>query len=61
MEFKEWRQNMAEKSEEKVLKTMGKILEDSHDCRLYSQDLDDLKDCVHILAMLHPGMALNGK
>lgn len=60
MEYGQWRMNCAEKTEEKVLKTVDRILEDSNG-RLYSQELDDLKDCIHILAMLHPGMALNAK
>ena len=62
MEYKEWRQNMAESTEHRVLKTIGKILEENEgSCRLHAQDLDDLRDCWKILAMLHPNMAMTLK
>lgn len=53
MEYKEWRANSAEETEEKALKTLNKILEENRDCRLYSQDLDDVKDCLKIISMCH--------
>ena len=50
MEFTEWRHNAAEKTEEKVLKTIDKILEDYEgNSRLGSQAIDDLMDCFKIL------------
>lgn len=52
MEYGQWRMNCAEKTEEKVLKTVDRILEDSNG-RLYSQELDDLMDCWKILCMIH--------
>lgn len=62
MEYKEWRHNMAESTEHRVLKTIGKILEENEgSCRLHAQDLDDLRDCWKILAMLHPNMAMTLK
>ena len=62
MEYKEWRNNMAESTEKRVLKTIGKILEENEgSCRLHAQDLDDLRDCWKIIAMLHPNMAMSLK
>lgn len=51
MEYNEWRANSAEKTEEKALKTLDKILDENSNCRLYSQDLDDVKDCLKIISM----------
>lgn len=50
MEFTEWRNRAAEKTEEKTLKTIEHILEDSNG-HLDSQELDDLKDCWKIICM----------
>ena len=58
MEFAQWRVNCAEKTEEKVLKTIDKIMDDSNG-RLYSQDLDDIKDCWEILGEIHPNMHMD--
>ena len=45
MEYKEWRQNAAEETEERVLKTIDKILDDNEgSSRLHAQELDDLLD-----------------
>lgn len=62
MEYKEWRNNMAECTEKRVLETIGKILEGNEgSCRLHAQELDDLRDCWKIIAMLHPNMAMSLK
>ena len=62
MEYKEWRQNMAEKTEERVLRTVDSILHDNEgSIRLHAQELDDLLDCWKILCHMHPGMAMNNK
>lgn len=50
MEFTEWRNRAAEKTEEKVLKTVDHIIEESNG-HLDSEELDDLKDCWKILCM----------
>lgn len=50
MEFTEWRNRAAEKTEEKVLRTVDHILEESNG-HLDSEELDDLKDCWKILCM----------
>ena len=50
MEYKEWRQNAAEETEERVLKTIDKILDDNEgSSRLHAQELDDLLDCWKIM------------
>lgn len=51
MEFTEWRTRAAEKTEEKVLKTVDHILEESNG-HLDSDELDDLKDCWKILCLV---------
>ena len=51
MEFTEWRTRAAERTEEKVLKTVDHILEESNG-HLDSDELDDLKDCWKILCMV---------
>lgn len=62
MEFKEWRMNAAEETEERVLKTIDEILEDNEgSSRLHSQDLDDLMDCWKILCLMHPNMPMSTK
>ena len=50
MEFTEWRKRAAEKTEEKALKTVDHILEESNG-HLDSNELDDLKDCWKIICM----------
>lgn len=56
MQYTEWRHNAAEKTEEMVLKTIDKIIEDySSSSRLSSTALDDLLDCWKILCKLTPG------
>ena len=52
MEFKEWRQNIAEETEKQVLKTAGYLLDNASADRLYSDELDDLLDCWRILCRL---------
>ena len=55
MEYKEWRQNAAEETEERVLKTIDKILDDNEgSSRLHAQELDDLLDCWKIMCHMHP-------
>ncbi len=50
MEFTEWRKRAAEKTEEKALKTVDHILEESNG-HLDTNELDDLKDCWKIICM----------
>lgn len=55
----EWKKRCAEKSVEKVLKTIDHIMDDSNG-HLDDTELDELKDCWKILCMAWPhanGMA----
>ena len=62
MEYKEWRQNAAEEPEERVLKTIDKILDDNEgSSRLHAQELDDLLDCWKIMCHMHPNMPMSNK
>lgn len=51
MEFTEWRNRAAEKTEERVLKTMNHILDEASG-HLDGQELDDMKDCWKILRLI---------
>lgn len=48
MEYTEWRMRCAHKSEEKCLKTIEHIMDESNG-HLDGNELDDLKDCWNIL------------
>lgn len=47
-DYMEWKKRMADKTAEKVLKTIDHVLDDA-DSRLTMVELDELKDCWKLL------------
>lgn len=54
-DYMEWKRRMAEKTAEKVLKTIDHVLDDA-DSHLTMVELDELKDCWKVLCKVMEAM-----
>lgn len=54
-DYTEWKKRVAERTCEKVLKTIEHVLDDA-DTHLDMVELDELKDCYKVLHLMHEAM-----